>query len=377
MRGLKTVWSMTKQTFTEWSNDKSGRLGAALSYYTVFSLAPLLLLVISIAGLAFGREAAEGRIFGELAGLLGADAAAPDASRRSPRRARPRAGCSARSSASSILLVGATGVVIELQDALNTVWKVEPKPNRGVWGVVRTRLLSVAMILSLGFLLLVSLVVSAALAALSGWLRAVIGDVAMLGWFLDAVVALAVISTLFALIYKILPDAQVAWRDVWVGAVGDRVLFMIGKYLIGLYIGKASVGSAFGAAGSLAVLLVWIYYSAQIVLLGAEFTRVYANRFGAKVRPTAQAVPARSAAARRPPPAPDARPQGRMKDDDRATEASGSAGRPSSHLLAVLAVGLDDLRQRNVVDGLEQHGRVLADADHRIVGAGDDDARDA
>ena len=167
-----------------------------------------------------------------------------------------------------ILLAGATGVVIELQDALNTVWKVEPKPNRGVWGVVRTRLLSVAMILSLGFLLLVSLVVSAVLAAFSGWMRAAIGDIAVLGWFIDAVVALAVISTMFALIFKILPDAKVAWRDVWVGAVATAVLFMIGKYLIGLYIGRASVGSAFGAAGSLAVVLVWIYYSAQIVLLG-------------------------------------------------------------------------------------------------------------
>jgi membrane protein len=192
---------------------------------------------------------------------------------------------------------------------LNTVWKVAPRPHRGIWGVVRTRLLSVAMILSLGFLLLVSLVVSAALAALSGWLRGVIGDVAVLGWIIDAVVALGVIATLIALIYKILPDAEVAWRDVWVGAVATALLFMLGKYLIGLYVGRASVGSAFGAAGSLAVLLVWIYYSAQIVLLGAEFTRIYANRFGAKVRPSAQAIPAGSAAAVRRPPAPDARPQ--------------------------------------------------------------------
>jgi membrane protein len=208
-----------------------------------------------------------------------------------------------------VLLAGATGVVIELQDALDTVWKVQPRPNRGIWGVVRTRLLSVAMILALGFLLLVSLVVSTALAALSGWLRAAFGNVAVVSWAIDAVVALAVISTLIALIYKILPDAKVAWRDVWVGAVATAILFMIGKYLIGLYIGKASVGSAFGAAGSLAVLLVWIYYSAQIVLLGAEFTRVYANRFGEKVRPSPQAVPAQEAAAARRPPAPDARPQ--------------------------------------------------------------------
>jgi len=307
MRGFKTAWSMTRQTFSEWSDDKGGRLGAALSYYTIFSLAPLLLLVISIAGLAFGRAAAEGTIFGELAGLIG-----PDAARlvqaAVAKASGTRSGVLGTIAGFAILIAGATGVVIELQGALDTVWKVEPKPNRGIWGVVRTRLLSVAMILSLGFLLLVSLVVSAALAALSGWLRPVFGDLTVLGWFIDGAVALAVITTLIALIYKILPDAKVAWRDVWIGALATALLFMLGKYLIGLYIGRASVGSAFGAAGSLAVLLVWIYYSAQIVLIGAEFTRVYANRFGAKVRPSAQAIAAASAESPRPPP-PDARPQ--------------------------------------------------------------------
>src|SRR3954468_6819651 len=273
MRGLKTAWSMTKQTFREWSNDKGGRLGAALSYYTIFSLAPLLLLVVSIAGLAFGRQAAEGSMFGQLAGVVGPDAAKLIQSAVAKAN-HTKGGVIATIIGFVVLLAGATGVVIELQGALDTVWKVEPKPNRGIWGVVRTRLLSVAMILSMGFLLLVSLVVSAALAAFSGWLRGVIGDVAVLGWFIDAAVALAVISTLIALIYKILPDAEVAWRDVWVGAFATAILFMVGKYLIGLYIGRASVGSAFGAAGSLAVLLVWIYYSAQIMLLGAEFTRV-------------------------------------------------------------------------------------------------------
>lgn len=306
MRGFKTAWSMTRQTFDEWSKDNGGRLGAALSYYTVFSLAPLLLVIISVAGLVFGRTAAEGSLFGQLAGLVGPDAAHLIQSAVSKAN-HTKGGVLGTVIGFVVLLAGATGVVIELQGALDAVWKVEPKPNRGIWGVVRTRLLSVAMILSLGFLLLVSLVVSAGLSALSGWLRAAFGDVAILSWVVDAVVALAVISTLIALIYKILPDAEVAWRDVWVGAVATAVLFMIGKYLIGLYIGKASVGSAFGAAGSLAVLLVWIYYSAQIVLLGAEFTRVYANRFGEKVRPSRHAIAAESA--RRRPPAPDARPQ--------------------------------------------------------------------
>jgi membrane protein len=299
---------MTRQTFTEWSNDKGGRLGAALSYYTVFSIAPLLLLVISIAGLVFWRQAAEGTLFGQLAGVVGPDAA--HLIQAAVTKANhTKGGVIGTVIGVVALLVGATGVVIELQGALDTVWKVEPKPNGGIRGLVRTRLLSVAMILSLGFLLLVSLVVSAALSALSGWLRAVFGDVAVLSWVVDAIVALAVIATMIALIYKILPDARVAWRDVWVGAIATAILFMAGKYAIGLYIGKASVGSAFGAAGSLAVLLVWIYYSAQIVLLGAEFTRVYANRFGEKVRPSRQAVPAQTAANERRPPAPDARPQ--------------------------------------------------------------------
>jgi len=292
---------MTRQTFTEWSNDKGGRLGAALSYYTVFSIAPLLLLVISIAGLVFGRQAAEGSLFGQLAGVVGPDAA--HLIQAAVTKANhTKGGILGTVIGVVALLVGATGVVIELQGALDTVWKVEPKPNGGIRGLIRTRLLSVAMILSLGFLLLVSLVVSAALSALSGWLRAVFGDVAVLSWVIDAVVALAVIATMIALIYKILPDARVAWRDVWVGAIATAILFMAGKYAIGLYIGKASVGSAFGAAGSLAVLLVWIYYSAQIILLGAEFTRVYANRFGEKVRPSPQAIPARSSAAWRPRP---------------------------------------------------------------------------
>lgn len=307
MKGLKTALALTKQTFSEWSNDKGGRLGAALSYYTVFSLAPLLLVVISVAGLAFGHDAAQGRIFDQLAGLLGADTAKLIETAIAKASER-KSGVLGTVIGLGALLAGATGVVIELQDALDTVWKVAPRPHRGIWGVVRTRLLSMAMILSLGFLLLVSLVLSAALSALTGWLRAMVGDVVILGWVIDLVVTLGVVTTLMALIFKILPDAKVAWRDVWVGAAVTAVLFLLGKLLIGLYIGKASVGSAFGAAGSLAVLLVWIYYSAQILLLGAEFTRLYANRFGAKVRPSAQAIPADADPSRRVP-APDARPQ--------------------------------------------------------------------
>ena len=280
---------MLKQTFVEWSDDKGPRLGASLSYYTVFSMAPLLLLVISIAGLVFGPAAAEGRIFGELRGLLGSDAARL-VQTVVAKASRPEHGILGTVISVGVLVIGATGVVVELQDALNSVWKVAPKPNRGLWGVIRTRLISVAMILTLGFLLMVSLVVSAALAALGGWLRGLAGGAVAVGWILDVTVSLGVIATLIALIYKVLPDAVISWRDVWVGAGVTALLFLLGKYLIGLYIGRASVGSAFGAAGSLAVLLVWIYYSAQIMLLGAEFTRVFANRFGSKVRPSKAAV---------------------------------------------------------------------------------------
>src|SRR3954471_20838414 len=177
MRGFKNAWSMTKQTFSEGSDDKGGRLGAALSYYTVFSLAPLLLVIISVAGLVFGRDAVEGRMFGQLSGLVGAEAAHLIEAAVAKANTT-KGGVLGASVGILILLAGATGVVVELQDALNTVWKVEPKPNRGVWGLIRTRLLSMAMILSMGFLLLVSLVVSAALAALSGWMRTVIGDIA-------------------------------------------------------------------------------------------------------------------------------------------------------------------------------------------------------
>ena len=302
---MKRYLGLFKQTITEFSADKVPRLGAALAYYTIFSLAPLLLIVISVAGLFFGKDAAAGAIYEQISDLVGSDAA-KFIQETVAKANHPGQGIVSLAVGVVVLMVGATGVVIELQDALNTVWKVVPKPNRGIWGFVRTRLISIGMIMSLGFLLLVSLIFSAALAGITGWLRSRVGDVALLGWVIDFVVSLGTISLLIALIYKILPEAHVAWRDVWVGAPVTAALFILGKYLIGLYIGKASVGSAFGAAGSLAVLLVWIYYSTQLILLGAEFTRVYANRFGKKVVPTAQAEPAAQALKDHPPPYPDA-----------------------------------------------------------------------
>ncbi|MDP9151320.1 MAG: YihY/virulence factor BrkB family protein [Myxococcota bacterium] len=290
MKFTRSIWPLTKQTFQSWLDDKVPRLGAALSYYTVFSLAPVLILIIALAGLIFGRDAAQGKIVGELRGLVGGDGAAVIQSMILQASVK-NGGIVATLIGIVTLLLGATGVVVELQDALNTIWKVAPKPGRGVMGMVRDRLLSFGLILAFGFLSIVSLAMSALLAALGGWFSHVVPGWVVLGYVLNYGISFAIITLMFATMYKLLPDVKIAWRDVWVGAAVTSVFFHIGKFLIGLYLGKASVASGFGAAGSLAVILVWVYYTSQIVLLGAEFTRVYANLFGSHVRPSDNAVP--------------------------------------------------------------------------------------
>lgn len=289
MRAFKSGWGLVKDTVSEWSNDKAPRLGAALSYYTIFSLAPLLLVVIAVAGLVFGRQAAQGELLSQLAGLVGHDAAS------AIQAMIAKAGLHGHGIIATVIGVvtlglGATGVVIELQDALNTVWKVVPKPGRGIKGIIRDRLLSVAVVLGFGFLLIVSLVASAALEGLQKLVHDVIPGWVVLGYVLNYGVAIGVIGLMLALIFKLLPDVKISWGDVWIGALVTSILFHVGKLAIGLYVGRASVSSAFGAAGSLAVLLVWIYYTSQLVLFGAEFTRVYANRYGTHVAPTENAV---------------------------------------------------------------------------------------
>lgn len=291
MRLTKHLWFLVKESGKEWSADRAPRLGAALSYYTVFSLAPVLLLVISVMGLFLGREAAQGRIVDELSTLLGRDGASV------VQLAIAKAGERKASVVATVigfftLLLGATGVMVELQGALNQVWKVMPRPGAGWKTFIRQRLLSLALVLSFGFVLLVSLVLSAGLSAMGHWLVDVLPGWTVLAYALNWLVSIAAIALFMALIFKVLPDAKVAWRDVWVGAAVTAVLFQVGKYLIGLYIAKGTVGSTFGAAGSLAVLLVWVYYSSQIILFGAEFTRVFANRFGSRVVPEKDAMPA-------------------------------------------------------------------------------------
>jgi len=291
MKIWRNAWTLIKETFSEWVADKAPRLGAALSYYTVFALAPVLLVVIAVAGLVLGPEAAQGKIVEQLSGLLGEDAASivqtmlVNANRRGT-------GVMATVIGIATLLVGATGVMVELQGALNTVWKVIPKPGQAVKLLIRSRLIGLGLVLSMGFLLLVSLVISAALAAVTNWLSDIVPEWLVLGYLINYGISIFVIALFFALIFKVLPDAKVSWHDVWIGALVTSLLFHLGKFLIGLYLGQASVASAFGAAGSLAVLLVWVYYSAQIVLLGAEFTRSYANRFGSHVVPEEHAVEA-------------------------------------------------------------------------------------
>jgi membrane protein len=287
---LRKGWRLLREAGSEWSNDKAPRLGASLSYYTIFSLAPVLLLVIAVAGLALGTQAAQGKIVDQLSGLLGADAA--KAIQTMLEKASQRgSGIVATVIGFVTLIVGATGVMIELQDALNTVWKVVPKPGRGLKGILRDRLLSFGIVLGFGFLLLVSLVLSAAVAVLDSWIGGLIPGWVVVGYVLSYGISLGLVALVLAAIFKVLPDVKMSWRDVWVGALVTSVLFHAGKFGISLYIGKASVASTFGAAGSLAVLLVWVYYSSQIVLYGAEFTRVYANRYGSHVVPDDNAIP--------------------------------------------------------------------------------------
>ena len=283
MKFIKNALRLFKTAGAEWSNDKAARLGASLSYYTIFSIAPLLLLVIAVAGLVLGTQAAQGKIVEQLGGLLGPDAA------KAIQTMIEKAG--QRSSGIVALIVGATGVLIELQDSLNTVWKVVPKPGRGIKGILRDRLLSFGIVLGFGFLMLVSLVISAAVAVLDSWIGGLIPGWVVIGYLLSYGISMGLVAFVLAAIFKILPDVKIAWRDVWVGALVTSALFHAGKYGISLYIGKASVASTFGAAGSLAVLLVWIYYSSQIVLYGAEFTRVYANEYGSHVVPSENAIP--------------------------------------------------------------------------------------
>ena len=290
---LKEVYSILKETASDWMEDKAPTLGAALAYYTVFSLAPLLIIAIGIAGLVFGREAAQGQIFDQLRGLLGDASGKAMEDMVQNASAKPATGIVATLIGVVTLLFGASGVFGQLQTSLNAIWDVQPKPGRGVIGIIRDRILSFGFILVVGFLLLVSLLLTAAIALVGEWSGGMMPGMETLVQILNSVLSLAVITLLFAMIFKFLPDAKIAWHDVWIGAFITATLFTVGKFALGLYLGKSGVGSSYGAAGSLIVLLLWVYYSSQILFFGAEFTQVYANRFGSHVAPADNAVAVR------------------------------------------------------------------------------------
>lgn len=275
------VWAVFKAGLKGWWNDNVSRLGASLAYYTLFAIAPVLIVAIAIAGLVFGQDAVRGQIVHQVDGLIGMEggravqALLQGASNHS-------AGVLATVLGSITFLLGATGAFLELQYALNTIWRVAPKASAGLRDFLLQRLVSFGLVVAIGFLLLVSLAVSAALAAFSGWLNARVPGMAFLWMAVNLIASIAVSTLLFALVYKVLPDVDLDWPDVWIGAVITAVLFGIGKTVIGLYIGHSSTASSYGAAGSVVVLLLWVYYSTQVVLLGAELTRAFtASRRGA------------------------------------------------------------------------------------------------
>jgi membrane protein len=267
-----------KDTAREFNEDKVPRLGAALAYYTIFSIGPLLLIAVAMAGLFLGQEAARGQISGELGKIFGPEMA-KSLEGMIEAAGKPKSGRLATIVGILTLMLGASGLFGQLKDALNTIWNVEKKPVSGIVNFVKTRFLSMAMVLGIGFLLLVSLVFDAAISAMGPWLERLIGGEALIQ-FLSLILSVAISVVLFAAIFRILPDLKIAWHDVWLGAVFTSLLFALGKWGLGVYLGKAAVGSAYGAAGSLVILLVWVYWSAQILFFGAEFTQVYTRTFG-------------------------------------------------------------------------------------------------
>jgi membrane protein len=279
-----------KQTSINFINDRGLKLSASLSYYTVFSLAPLLLLLISLAGFFYGREAIQGHVFHEINGLIGNQAALQ------VQETIKNMEFSGKTNTALVvgiitLIVGATGVFSEIQDSINIIWKLKVKPKRGWVKIIKDRLLSFSLIVGLGFLLIVSLIMNGVLLALNNFLKIYFPDVTLILFqILNIVISFGVITMLFAIIFKVLPDAKIDWKDVRIGAFFTACLFMIGRFVIGLYIESSSTGTVYGAAGSIIIILVWVYYTAAILYFGAEFTKVYIEHVGSKIYPAQYAV---------------------------------------------------------------------------------------
>ena len=288
---FQRTWAVVKEAGQEWLDDDATRLSAALAFYTILSIAPLLVIATAVTGMVLGDEAANGQLERQVRGFSG-DAAAEVLKTTVQNADRPKTGALATVIGVVTLLFGASGVFGELQGALNTAWDVKPKPGRGVWGIVRDRFLSFGMVLVVGFLLLVSLFVTATLSAVGDRLTGMVPGLPTLMLVANFVLSFAVVTLLFAAIFKVLPDAKIAWRDVWFGAAVTAGLFTLGKYLIGLYLGTAGIATPFGAAGSVVAFVVWVYYSGLIVFFGAELTQVVARHRGRQIEPKENAMPA-------------------------------------------------------------------------------------
>lgn len=290
---FKGLWKVFKQSFSGFADDKVMRLSASLAYYTVFSMGPLLIVIIYLCSLFFGREAIEGTIYGQIESFVGSDTA------RQLQEIIKNASLGNKGNIAAVigvitLLIGATTVFAEIQDSINDIWGIKPKPKKGWLKMLMNRLLSFSVIISLGFLLLVSLGISTLVEALSRSLARAFPDVTVIIFYIiNLVLSLAVTTALFAVIFKVLPDAKIKWRDVIAGAIATAVLFMLGKFAISFYVSKSDIGSTYGTAGSLVVLLLWVYYSSIILYFGAEFTKAYAVEFGTAIHPNKYAVTTR------------------------------------------------------------------------------------
>ena len=297
---LKDLFSLLKETFTSFGETKCARLAAALSYYTIFSIAPILIVVISLAALFFNASDARSEIIAQISQVVGPTGAEAIGEILTNANKGGKGGnIIATVVGFATILLGATGLFAALQDSLNTIWGVEPKPDAGILVMIKARLLSFVMVLGIGFLLIVSLVASVAVKAASDWLGAMLGGAEWVAPVLNVVLFFVLLTLFFALMFKILPDAEIQWRDVWVGGALTSVLFSVGKFALSWYLARPGTASAYGSAGALVVLLLWINYASQILFFGAEFTKVYANRFGSHIEPEAHAqeiLPAQRAA---------------------------------------------------------------------------------
>ncbi len=282
---------LLKDAVRGWVEHRAQRLGASLAFYTTLALAPLSIIAVAVAGYFFGAEAARGEIVDQIDHLVGQQGAIA-VEELIQKASEPHQSRLATVISIVLLVIGATGVFAELKDSLDVIWEVKRKPGLGIWAMAKTQLLAFAVVIGTGFLLLVSLVLTATLTAFSQWLGQWLPGTLWTAYVLDLLISFLIITLLFTLIFKLLPDVTVSWKDVWIGSVFTAVLFMIGKFLIGIYIGSASIGSIYGAAGSLVIVLVWTYYSSQILFFGAELIRAYAKYFDpAQIVPTELAVP--------------------------------------------------------------------------------------